>query len=353
MRRAIIGVLNHGYYSRERARRHRLAVIVAARLTSLLLAGVAAITLLAPQAAFCQGRFEIVSFQSATFPGSLFSPPFMAAPEQGVPATIFGILRLPEAAGRVPAVVITHGCSGITGAETYWAEKLVELGVATFIVNSFVGRSIPRACSGPHTISSASVLTDVYRARGILADHPRIDPARMVLMGFSFGGRNALWAGYPRFQQRYGAGLSPFAAHLAFYPTSCHIQLADDTGVGEVPTRIFHGAADDITTIARCREYVIRLRNAGRDVALFEYAGARHWFDNADLANRQTPTGPLNFSNCTFREQGDTIIDAATGGLAGTGSPCVVSEGSFGYHAASRDQATADVREFLRRLFKL
>ena len=51
---------------------------------------------------------------------------------------------------------------------------------------------------------------------------------------------------------------------------------------------------------------------------LFEYAGAKHWFDNADLANRQTPTGVLNYSNCTFLERDDKIIDAATGDLAGT-----------------------------------
>jgi dienelactone hydrolase len=110
-------------------------------------------------------------------------------------------------------------------------------------------------------------------------------------MGFSFGGRTALWASHPRFQQRYGSGPSRFAAHLAFYPTSCHIRLADEDRVGDAPIRIFHGAADEVTIISRCREYVAKLRNAGRDVGLFEYAGARHWFDNADLANRQTPTG--------------------------------------------------------------
>ena len=59
------------------------------------------------------------------------------------------------------------------------------------------------------------------------------------------------------------------------------------------PTANDHGAADELTSIGRCREYVARLRNAGKDVALFEYAGAKHWFDNADLANRQTPTGCL------------------------------------------------------------
>ncbi|MBR1246976.1 dienelactone hydrolase family protein [Bradyrhizobium sp. AUGA SZCCT0169] len=356
MRRAIIGLLRKILATRlftSSAQRYRRPMIPTLSRASSVLVGTAAFALLAPHAAVSQGRIEIVNFQSVTFPGSLFTPPFMAAPQEGSPAMIFGILRLPETTDRVPAVVITHGCSGITGAETYWAESLIQLGVATFVVNSFVGRSIPRVCSGPHTISTASVLTDVYRARDLLAEHPRIDPSRIAVLGFSFGGRNALWAASPRFQQRYGPGLSPFAAHLAFYPTGCHIKLIDEDRVADVPIRIFHGAADDATIIGRCREYVARLRNAGRDVALFEYVGAKHWFDNADLANRQTATGFLNYSKCTFLEQDDKIIDVVTGGPAGTGSPCVVSEGSFGYNPAAREQATADVQNFLRSLFKL
>jgi dienelactone hydrolase len=323
------------------------------RSSILRIIGVAAMSLVAPTPAFSQDQIEIVNFQSLTFPGSLFTPPFMSAPQDGTPATIFGVLRLPEGTGRVPAVVLTHGCSGITGAETFWGGSLVQLGIATFVVNSFAGRGIPRVCSGPHTISAASVLTDVYRARDLLAAHPRIDLTRIALMGFSFGGRTALWASHPRFQQRYGLGPSRFAAHLAFYPTSCHIRLADEDRVGDAPIRIFHGAADDATIISRCREYVAKLRNAGKDAALFEYAGAKHWFDNADLANRQKATGLANFSNCTFVEQDDRIVDAATGELAGPSSPCVVSEGTFGYHPEARQQAAADVRNFLRLLFQL
>lgn len=321
-------------------------------LSSFCAVGVAVIALVATQPAFSQDQIKIIDFQSLTFPGSLFTPPFMPAPEEGTPTTIFGILRLPEGDDRVPAVVLTHGCSGITGAETYWGSSLVQLGVATFVVNSFVGRSIPRVCTGPHTISMASVLTDVYRARDILASHPRIDAGRMA-MGFSFGGRTALWASHLRFQQRYDRGPSRFAAHLAFYPSNCHIRLADEDLVSDAPIRIFHGAADDTADIGRCKEYVARLRDAGRDATLFEYGGAKHWFDNADLAGRQTMSGFTTFNNCTFLERDDRIVDASTGELAGVGSPCAMAQGSFGYNPEARRQATADVQNFLRVLFRL
>ena len=57
-----------------------------------LLAGrllcMAVIALAAPQPAFSQDQIEIVHFESLTFPGSLFSPPFMPLLEEATPATV-------------------------------------------------------------------------------------------------------------------------------------------------------------------------------------------------------------------------------------------------------------------------
>ena len=63
--------------------------------------------------------------------------------------------------------------------------------------------------------------------------------------------------------------------------------------------------------------------------------------------------GFVTFNNCTFLERDDRIVDAATGDLAGMGSPCAVSKGSYGYNPEARRQATADVQNFLRLLFRL
>jgi acetyl esterase/lipase len=175
----------------------------------------------------------------------------------------------------------------------------------------------------------------------------------------------ALRAGHRYWHKRHGCLVSASqiasASHVVLLTLDAGLHLGRRycvssvvvARVGDAPIRIFHGAADDATVIVRCREYVARLRNAGKDVALFEYAGAKHWFDNADLANRQTATGVANFSNCTFVERDDRIVDAPTGELAGPSSPCVVSEGTFGYHPEARQQAAADVRNFLRLLFQL
>jgi hypothetical protein len=144
-----------------------------------------------PSPAPAPAQRETIAFESLTFPGTLWSP-FMPPMAEGVPTTISGILTLPSDSGPLPAVIIMHGCSGVGPSELGWAERLNGLGIATFVVQSFGGRDIPEVCTGRHAINIASVLMDAYRALELLAAHPRLNPAQIAVMGFSFGGRTAL-----------------------------------------------------------------------------------------------------------------------------------------------------------------
>jgi dienelactone hydrolase len=170
-------------------------------------------------------------------------------------------------------------------------------------------------------------------------------------MGFSFGGRTTLWANHLRFQERYGLGLSRFAGYLAFYPP-CYIKLADEDRIGPAAVRIFHGAADDWTPIAPCREYVKRLRNGGKDVAMFEYPGAGHGFDNRLSAEHQALPGVANLSHCIFMERRGRVVDQ-NGRPAGFDSACVMRKASIGYSQHAHQQAITDVHNFLAMLFRL
>jgi dienelactone hydrolase len=305
---------------------------------------------LAPTTSWAEDPFEIVHFQSLTFDGEVFQP-LLPAPEQGKPATVFGMLRLPSGTERVPAVVVLHGCWAITAAETQTAIALTGKGIATFVVNSFTGRELPSICKGFRTINMSSVVTDAYRALALLAGHPRVDPSRIAVLGFAFGGRAALWAGHPRFRENYGAAGQRFAAHLAFYPAACFIELADENRI-DAPIRIFHGSADDWTPVAPCRDYVARLRGMGKDIALFEYEGARHSFVYP-YVNPVNEITAISFAKCSFVERDGYIVDRATGSMAGYRSPCVTQSATVGRDSEARRRAIEDVETFLAALFQM
>lgn len=293
---------------------------------------------------------DLVEFPSLTFPGHLWSP-FMPPPEDGTPTTVTGALSIPAGSGRLPAVVITHGCGSITSGESGWQERLNTMGYATLLVHSFGARHIPEVCSGAHQVNIASMLADAYGALALLADHPRIDAQRIAILGLSFGGRTALWSSYPRFQERYGNGSDQFAAYLAFYPASCYLRLIDETATDGRPIRLFHGVADDWIPLAPCRDYVERLQATGVDIDLFAYPDAHHGFDvpGQELVRQ---TNALSPASCVFVEQPDgRFLDQSTGREASIDAPCVVRGVSSGYNATAEQQAVADVRAFLAEVF--
>lgn len=294
---------------------------------------------------------EFIEFESLTFSGHLWTP-FMPPAEEGTATTISGILTIPASSGQIPAVILTHGCGGLSTGETTWVKRLNEFGVAVFMVHSFGARHIPGICSGEGEINIATVLTDAYAALDLLAAHPRLDPERIAILGLSFGGRTALWVSHQRFQERYSSGKNHFAAYLAFYPASCYIQLADETEVSGEPMRIFHGTADDWTPIEPCRAYIERLQQAGIDADLYEYPNALHSFDSPSTQTQAIPNA-LSPGNCAFMEQDNMIIDPETGREPSIDSSCVRHGVTIGYNAEAEQQAVADVEALLTMVFKL
>ena len=101
------------------------------------------------------------------------------------------------------------------------------------------------------------------RALELLATHPRIDSARIAVMGFSKGGAVALYAALTRFRRLHGPSAATFAHHIAFYPLGYYTFVGDES-VTTRPIRLFQGTADDLAPIALCRAYVERLRTSRR-----------------------------------------------------------------------------------------
>jgi dienelactone hydrolase len=220
-------------------------------------------------------RIELHPIQSLT----LSDRDFLLGDAAGTPVTICGELRIAQGTGRLPIVVLQHGSSGPAANIDVWSRELNALGVSTFALDGFTGRGLIELNSNHTLLGRLNLILDIYRALEILAEHPRVDPDRIAVMGFSRGGQAALYASLRRFHRLWNRSGVGFAAYFPFYP-DCMTTYVDDTDTADSPIRVFVGAADDYNAAAACRAYVQRLKAAGRDADLTEYAGATHAFDN-------------------------------------------------------------------------
>lgn len=263
-----------------------------------------------------------------------------------------GELRIPNRQGRLPVVVLQHGSGGMTGNIEMWSRELNSIGVATLALDGFTGRGLNSVNTNQALLGRLNFVLDIYRALDVLEKHPRVDPQRIALMGFSRGGQAALYASLKRFQKMWNHSGIEFAAYVPFYP-DCATTFITDTEVAHRPIRIFGGTKDDYNPIALCKAYVERLKTAGSDVQVTEYPTASHAFDN--------PLGPVppaviaggqSVRNCTIREEPEgLLINASTREPFTYNDPCVQIDPHVGYDAAATDAAKASVRDILKAAF--
>jgi len=151
-------------------------------------------------------RLELYPLPTTTLSDS----EFLTGTKEGKATIVAGELRLPRAESeRLPAVLLLHGSGGVDSRETSWANHLNKLRIATFTLDSFTGRGITRTGENQALLARLAMVVDAYRALELLAKHPRIDPTRIAIMGFSRGAQATLYASLKRFRRMHGpAGLS-------------------------------------------------------------------------------------------------------------------------------------------------
>jgi dienelactone hydrolase len=284
---------------------------------------------------------------------TLSEPQFLTGAKAGQPVVIWGDLRLPATReGRLPVVILVHGSGGVGPHEERWADEFAGIGVATFILDSFSARGIGETAEDQSRLSLGAMIVDAYRGAELLASHPRIDSNRIALMGFSRGGYVSLYASLTRFQRLHRRVNLDFVAYLAFYPF-CNATFVDDEQVSDRPIRIFHGTADDYTPIGPCREYVERLRRAGRDVQLIEYPGAQHAFDSPGRVPSLYLPLLVNPSRCFFVEQTPGVVVHRDSGRPVDFKDACFSRGvTLGYDARAHADATRSIKALLAAVFK-
>ena len=117
--------------------------------------------------------------------------------EPGAPVS--GELRIPESKrDRLPAVLILHSSVGIDGTGASYAEVLNQAGIATLEIEMW------QIASGGRPVSTRFTMPHAYGSLLHLSGHPRIDPNRIGVMGFSWGGIMSGLTSSAELTQQYG-----------------------------------------------------------------------------------------------------------------------------------------------------
>jgi len=189
---------------------------------------------------------------------------------QAIPGTpLNGYLTRPPGEGPFPAVVVLHGCTGLSSsARKTWSERLSSWGYVVLMVDSFSTRGIRETCD---RAMLGDRVYDAYGALAFLSEQKFVDPRRIALMGSSAGGITTLEAvqlgGAEKLMER------KFKAAIAYYP-NCSVANGDMA----VPTLILIGELDDWAPAQKCREMMAQRSGKGSAVKLNVYPGARHAF---------------------------------------------------------------------------
>lgn len=132
------------------------------------------------------------------------------------PLTIPATLRIPAVALGMPAVVIVHGSSGIDSRGPSYAVELNKAGIATLEIDMWTPRGVTGGLNRPAGVPET--LPDAYGAYKYLAANPAIDPKRIGIMGFSWGGVVSMLTATKPYTDQYLGGGGKFAAHAPNYP---------------------------------------------------------------------------------------------------------------------------------------
>lgn len=303
----------------------------------------------------------VYSFPSWT-PKTL--PELMRGQGSAEAQNVTGHLFLPPGDAKVPAVLLVHGSGGIYSAMLdFWPKAFNAAGIAVLSMDSFGPRGVKSTADDQSQVPFAADTADAFAALKLLATHPRIDPQRIAIMGFSRGGITVQRTAVERIiaSQKLPDGLR-FAAHIPVYSGGCVgvFRLRVKPGVfSKAPQLWIHGNADDYTGLAPCEAYAKQIAEAGTPVEFVVLEGAGHKFDADDPrkqflrgAQRTLDTCPVEMDIDSFasfdRNTGQRLQGEAYQAVLKT---CGATGASIEGSTQARDRAAQVTLAFLAKVF--
>lgn len=187
-----------------------------------------------------------------------------------------GFLALPKNADKkLPAILLIHDWTGLDEYEQMRTKMLAENGYAAFAMDMY-GKGVRAKnhkeageLSGTYGKDRNLLRSRIATALQVLKARPEVDPSRIAVIGYCFGGMAAIEAALMAVDIK---GVVTFHAALSF-PT-----LAADAKNVRVPIQIHHGGADKFVTESQLKRLKSEFDKARVAYNLIVYPGVTHGF---------------------------------------------------------------------------
>lgn len=193
-----------------------------------------------------------------------------------------GYLAQPQnAKGAVPGIVIVHQWMGVSDHERRVAEELAGLGYAALAADIYGAGVRPAntkeagALAGTYRNDRALYRSRVRAALETLKKQKGVDPGRLAVIGYCFGGTGALEAAR--------AGM-PVKGVVSFHG-GLKAGGGDTPGTITAKVLVCHGADDPSVPPSEVAAFQDELRQAKADYTFIAYGGAVHAFTQKEAGN--------------------------------------------------------------------
>lgn len=210
-----------------------------------------------------------------------------------------------ETDGKRPAVLILPEWWGLNLHARTVARELAELGYVALAVDMYgegktAANPVEATALVTEVLTTPGAITARFRsARAFLESQPGVDPERIVVLGYCFGGRVAL--------ENARQGIKA----AGIYTLHGILDTEQPAKLGEIktPIHVFNGAADPMVNNEAVLKFTGEMLEALATFTITSYPGVKHSFTNPDAtAKGEAFDMPLAFDPHAAQDSWRVII---------------------------------------------